>query len=131
MAVVIDASALAYALLGRTTRAAALRHRLESEECHAPHLIDAEVGDLLRRRVRRREITVADAEELLAAAPALIDHRYEMTGGLARAAWTRRENLTFYDALYVALAAGLSVTLLTADDRLRAAPDLGCAVDGV
>jgi len=129
VAIVIDASALAYALLGTAPQAVALRDRLGSEECHAPHLIDAEIGNLLRGRVLRNEIGAADAEELLLAAPALVDHRYEITGGLARAAWARRDNLTFYDALYVALAAALSLSLLTADDRLRRAPDLGCAVE--
>jgi predicted nucleic acid-binding protein len=129
VAVVIDASALAYALLSTSPNATALRDRLVSEECHAPHLIDAEVGNVLRRRVLRGEIAAVDAEELLAVAPALVDYRYEMTGGLAQAAWSRRQNLTFYDALYVALAATLSIPLLTADDHLRRAPDLGCAVE--
>jgi predicted nucleic acid-binding protein len=131
VAVVVDASALAYALLGQAPQAAVLRDRLRSEECHAPHLIDAEVGNVLRRRVVRREVTPADAEVLLAAAPTLVDHRYEMTGGLALAAWTRRDNLTFYDALYVALAEALSVPLLTADNRLRRTPALRCVVEEV
>jgi len=128
---VVDASALAFALLGRTPRAEVLRARLRSEDCHAPHLIDAEMGNVLRRRTLRGEISALDAEELLLAAPALIDHRYEMTDGLARAAWKRRENVTFYDALYAALADALSLPLLTADARLRTAPSLGCAVEEV
>jgi predicted nucleic acid-binding protein len=99
--------------------------------CHAPHLIDAEVGNVLRRWVLRGQLAPDDAEKLLAAGAALIDYRHEMTGGLARAAWARRENLSFYDALYAALAAILSAPLLTADERLLHAPGLGCVVERV
>jgi predicted nucleic acid-binding protein len=52
-----------------------------------------------------------------------------MTGALATAAWALRSNVTFYDGLYVALAVGLAVPLLTADERLSRAPGLGCAVE--
>jgi predicted nucleic acid-binding protein len=52
VAVVVDASALVTALVGRSAGARALRRRLAAEVCHAPHLIDAEVGNVLRRRVR-------------------------------------------------------------------------------
>ena len=45
------------------------------------------------------------------------------------AAWTLRDNLTYYDALYVALAARLGYPLLTADARLARAPGLPCAVE--
>ena len=128
---VIDASALAYALLVGSADAAALRQRLSSGDCHAPHLIDAEVGNVLRRRVLRQELAASDAGLLLTAGAALIDHRHEMTGALARAAWARHRNLTFYDALYVALAAGLSAPLLTADARLAGAPGLGCRLEPI
>jgi predicted nucleic acid-binding protein len=39
------------------------------------------------------------------------------------------ENVTFYDGLYVALAAALRAPLLTADERLSPAPRLGCPVE--
>jgi predicted nucleic acid-binding protein len=59
----------------------------------------------------------------------LIDHRHEMTGALAGAAWILRDHLTFYDALYLALAQALTCPLLTADERLSQAPILPCAVE--
>ncbi len=96
-----------------------------------PHLIDAEVGNVLRRRVLRGELSAADGEVLLGAAVPLIDHRYEMTGSLARAAWELRENLTFYDALYAALAQALDAPLLTCDERLGRASGPPCAVEVV
>lgn len=131
MAVVIDASGMVIALLGRSSEAAALRRRLGAEVCHAPHLIDAEVGNVLRRHVLRGDLAAADAEILLHFSGPLVDHRHQMTGALARAAWALRQNVSFYDGLYVALAAALAVPLLTADRRLSRAPSLGCVVEQV
>jgi predicted nucleic acid-binding protein len=131
VALVLDASAMAVALLGRSPSAAALRRRLASETCHAPHLIDAEVGNVLRRHVLRGDLARADAETLVHLSEPLIDHRHQMTGVLARAAWALHHNVSFYDGLYAALAAALTVPLLTADGRLARAPGLGCAVEQV
>jgi predicted nucleic acid-binding protein len=131
MAVVIDASAMVIALLGRSDEASALRQRVGAEVCHAPHLIDAEVGNVLRRRVLRGDLAAADAEALLHLSAPLVDHRYEMTGALAKTAWALRQNVSFYDGLYVALAAALAVPLVTADGRLARAPGLRCAVEQV
>ncbi|MHB1516740.1 MAG: type II toxin-antitoxin system VapC family toxin [Acidimicrobiales bacterium] len=129
MAFVVDASALAFCLLGTSPGHRALRRRLAADTCHAPHLVDAEIGNVLRRQVLRGELPAPDAQALLLAATPLIDHRYEMTGRLGHAAWALRENLSFYDALYVALAQALSVPLLTGDGRLSRAPGLPCAVE--
>jgi predicted nucleic acid-binding protein len=119
------------ALLGRSATAVDLRRRLASEVCHAPHLIDAEAGNVLRRQVLRGDLAAADAEALLHLSGPLIDHRHQMTGALASAAWALRQNASFYDALYAALAAALALPLLTADGRLANTPGLGCAVERV
>jgi len=129
MAVVIDASGMVVALLRRSPEGTALRRRLGAEVCHAPHLIDAEVGNVLRRHVLRGDLAAADAEALLHSSVPLVDHRHEMTGALATAAWGLRGNVTFYDGLYVALAAALAAPLLTADERLSRAPNLNCTVE--
>lgn len=131
MPLVIDASGMVIALLGRSSEAAALRRRLGAEVCHAPHLIDAEVGNVLRRHVLRGDLAAADAEALLHLSGPLVDHRHQMTGALARAAWALRQNVSFYDGLYVALAVALTVPLVTADGRLSRAPGLGCGVEQV
>jgi hypothetical protein len=68
-------------------------------------------------------------DTMLHASVPLIDHRHEMTGALATAAWALRSNVTFYDGLYVALAVALAAPLLTADERLSRALALGCAVE--
>jgi predicted nucleic acid-binding protein len=128
---VVDASALIVALLGRSSEAEALRRRLGAEVCHAPHLIDAEVGNVLRRQVLRGHLAAADARTLLHFSGPLIDHRHQMTGALAGAAWALRQSVSHYDGLYAALAAALAVPLLTADGRLSRAAGLGCAVEQV
>lgn len=108
-----------------------MRRRLGAEVCHAPHLIDAEVGNVLRRRALRGDLAAADAEALLHFGGPLVDHRHQMTGALARGAWALPDNVSFYDGLYVALAVVLAVPLVTADGRLARAPSLGCVVDQV
>ncbi|WP_347351754.1 type II toxin-antitoxin system VapC family toxin [Intrasporangium sp.] len=128
---VLDASALALALIGKTDAADDLRRRLPTMRRHAPHLVDAEVGNVLRRHERRGQISAREGEVALAASRTLIEHRYPHSGVLAELAWSWRSNLTFYDALYVALAVRLGVPLLTADARLARAPGLACPLEMV
>lgn len=126
---VVDASALTYAVTGRTPGAASLRARLNGIDCHAPHLIDAELGNVLRRRARARDITPNQALTALRAARDVIDYRYPHAGALAELAWTLRDNMSFYDALYVSLASRLDVPLLTGDHRLSRAPEPPCTIE--
>lgn len=60
---------------------------------------------------------------------ALIGRRYPHTGPVGDSAWALRHNLTFYDALYVALASQLGVPLLTSDERVTHTAALPCAVE--
>lgn len=126
---VIDASALAHALIVKTSTATELRATLRVTSCHAPHLIDAELGSVLRKRTRAGDITVTQAGTALRAARAVIDYRYPHTGTLANLAWSWRDTLSFYDALYVALAVRLDVPLVTGDEKLSKAPGLPCQVE--
>jgi len=85
-----------------------------------PHLIDAEVGQGLRREVTagRLDEDRADAAllDLMRIPFRRIDHV-----GLIHRAWELRHNFSFYDGLYVALAEGLEVPLVTLDRRLARA----------
>jgi predicted nucleic acid-binding protein len=85
-----------------------------------PHLIDAEVGQALRREVAfgRLGDDRADAAllDLMRMPLRRIDH-----GGLISRAWELRHNLSFYDGLYAALAEALDVPLITLDRRLARA----------
>ncbi len=129
MAVVLDASALVYAISSQAPAAAGLRRRLVEEFSHAPHLIDAEVGNVLRRHVLTDELPPSAAEGLLGDAATLVDMRYGTSEALRGAAWALRDNITFYDALYVVLAQALRLPLLTADAKLMRTPTLPCDVE--
>lgn len=128
---VLDASALVLALIGKSESADLLRRKLPTMRRHAPHLIDAEVGNVLRRHEQEGRVSTEEAQSALHAAGVLIEHRYPHAGALAELAWTWRANLSFYDALYVALAVQLGVPLLTADAKLSRTPALSCEVEVV
>lgn len=126
---VIDASALINAVAGESRADLTLRGRLQTATCHAPHLIDAELGQTLRRLVRAGRLTNADATGALASGERFVGSRHAATGDLARAAWSLRDNVSFYDALYASLAVQLDLPLLTADEKLVNAPGLPCEVE--
>lgn len=127
--IVLDASALVELLLGtRQGRSVAARIADPSLGLHAPHLADVEVAQALRRYVRAGELEPASA------AAALLDLRsldLERHGHepLQDRVWALRENLTAYDAVYVALAEALESTLLTCDGRLARAPGISQRVE--
>src|SRR6266508_1687882 len=123
MSFVVDASALVWAMTEQAPGATALRGRLVAEEVHAPHLLDAEAGNVLRRLVLRGQLSGPDGRALLGDAAAVVDHRYDQSGVLATLAWQLLHRVTFYDGLYVALA----VELVTADARLARVPRLPCS----
>lgn len=129
--VVVDASALVFVATNDGGHGIALRARLRGSRCHAPHLIDAEFGSVLRKLVRVGELDPARAEVVRIHGPRLIDHRYSHHGLIGDSAWNLRDNLSYYDSLYVALAAGLRVPLLTADAKLSKAPGLPCRVESI
>lgn len=128
---VVDASVVVE-FLGGAEGTLILDERLKAEEhtLWAPHLIDAEVGHALRRKVRLGQIDAEAAEEALwelGDLPLrLVEHE-----NLVKVAWDLRDNFTFYDGLYVALALMLGETLLTFDARMaRSGLDLPIEVLG-
>ena len=129
MDLVLDASVAVEVLTATGAAHKALRTRVQESSCHAPHLIDAEVGNVLRRAARRGAIESGSAAAALRALGGLVTDRYPHHGELARAAWELRSNLTYYDALYAALAARLGYPLLTTDARLANAPGLPCSIE--
>jgi predicted nucleic acid-binding protein len=120
--IVIDASALLEVLL-RTPSAQAVETRLFEEPrqtLHAPHLLDVEVAQVLRRYAAMGEIDDQRGAEALADLADFPIRRYSHDFLLTRV-WTLRNNFTAYDAVYVALAEALNARLLTRDQRLVAA----------
>jgi predicted nucleic acid-binding protein len=120
--IVVDASALLEFLL-QTPLGARVEARLfrEEEEFHAPHLADVEVTQGLRRLVRAGEVSPGRAAEAIADLADFDLHRHSHLDLLTRA-WTLRENLTAYDAMYVALAEALDAPIVTCDAPLANAP---------
>jgi len=128
---VVDASALVVMVVSRDARRRAVRRRLEGHVRHAPHLIDAEVGNALRRMVLRREVDPSDAQRSRLFAVRAISRRHDHGGALGDRAWQLRDNLSFYDGLYVALAEQLGCPLVTLDARIVRAPGVRCPVEVV
>jgi len=126
---VVDTSALVFALTTRSAAAATIARQLVENRCHAPHLIDAECGSALRKLVRKGELTDGQGYTALLSAASMIDGRYSHERSLCNFAWQLRNRLSFYDALYVALAVRLDVRLTTCDRRLANAPGLPCRVE--
>ena len=120
--IVLDASA-AIELLRRSDigRHVAKLLARDEEDVHIPHLLDVEVAQGLRTLVRIGELRPARAGEAIEdlANLAAIRHAHE---GLLPRVWALRDNLTSYDAVYVALAEALDAPLLTLDARLARAP---------
>jgi predicted nucleic acid-binding protein len=121
--IVVDASAALAALLN----AGPARRSLAGEQLHAPHLIDAEVANALRRASAARRVDTEAAWRALDAWRRLGMTRYPAHSLLDRI-WELRDNLSAYDATYVALAELLECSLLTADARLGQAPGIRCPV---
>jgi predicted nucleic acid-binding protein len=121
--IVVDASAALSALLN----AGPARLALASEQLHAPHLIDIEVASGLRRRVASLQLDADAGWTALDALRRLGMTRYPVFSLLDRV-WELRDNLSVYDASYVALAELLDCNLLTADARLSRAPGIRCPI---
>jgi predicted nucleic acid-binding protein len=130
--IVLDASAVLDLLLNLPPHAAAIHKRLseESPELLTLHLLDAEVGQVLRRHVRRRELSAARAKVALEDLAALPLQRYPLLPLLMRA-FELRENATVYDALYLALAESARAPLITRDARLAEVPGHSADVEVV
>jgi len=88
-----------------------------SQSLHAPHLLDVEVAQVLRRYVREKTISEQRGEEALEDLGDLSLNRYPHDFLLPRV-WKLRATLTAYDAVYIALAEVLDAPLLTCDNKI-------------
>jgi len=129
--IVLDASALLEMLL-QTPLGVRVETRLlrDEAEFHAPHLIDVEVAQGLRRLVRTGEVSAVRATEALEDLADLDLHRHQHLDLLARA-WAMRDNITAYDAMYVALAEALDAPLVTCDVPLAGAPGHAARIEAI
>ncbi len=121
--IVIDASALVELLL-RSDRGRRVEHTVENADLLAPDVVNPEVVQSLRGLERAGKLASERASTAIARL-AESDIARVPTRMLLREMWSLRENLSAYDACYVALARALSCPLLTADRPLTRAPNLG------
>ena len=120
--IVVDASALLEFLL-QTSIGVRVEARLfrDGDELHAPHLVDVEVVQGLRRLVRIGEVSSGRADEAIVDLVDLDLHRHPHVDLLGRV-WKLRDNVSAYDAMYVALAEAIEATIVTCDRPLAQAP---------
>ncbi len=126
---VLDASAVLEIVLG-TGVGSRLRRRIlaGNESLHSPHLVDVEVAHVLRRYAIAGELSELRGRSALADLADMAITRYPHDRFLHRV-WQLRDNLTGYDATYIALAEALGAPLVTSDRRLALAPGHRAAVD--
>lgn len=127
--IVLDASAALEMVLrtakGRKVEVRALK---AGESLHAPHLIDVEITQALRRLVRVEELTTERAKQALDDHIALHIKRANHQDMLVRL-WELRESITAYDATYVALAEALDSPLITCDSKLARSHGHGATIE--
>lgn len=119
--IVVDASAMVELLLDTDLGRRIDERVLATPSRHAPHLLDVEVAQVLRRFVLGKVISSERAREALEDLGAfpILRHAH---GRLLERAFELRTNLTVYDAVYLALAESLGVPLITCDEALARTP---------
>ncbi len=125
---VVDASVLAPALADDGPDGDAARARLRGQSLMAPELVDLETTSVIRRQFQAGHLDLRRAGLALTDLVQMPLRRASHLPLLERC-WELRENLTVYDAAYVALAEVLDVVLVTADARLAKAPGPQCEIE--
>ena len=125
--VVCDASAIAALLLDSGPDGEWVTHTIDRSEIAAPALVTYESANVIRRQELAGQISPDQAAQAHAD---LLDLAIEVWPYdiLAARAWELRQNLSIYDATYVALAETAELTLITLDKRLAKAPGTKCRI---
>lgn len=128
--IVVDASVVATSLGDDGPDGDRARARLRGEWLTAPELVDLEVASVWRRQVRAGALDERRAALALTDLRALPLRRAPHSPLLSRC-WELHDNLTIYDAAYVALAEVLGVLLLTGDGRLARSTGPTCTIEAL
>ena len=128
--IVLDASAVVAILVGSGPGAERIWEKVEApgESLHVPHVMELEVLHALRRQALLGTLSRQRSSEALADLGNISFARYPHTPLIGRI-WELKENLTAYDAVYVALAEALDAPLITMDARLARAPGIRAEVE--
>ena len=121
--IVADSSLIVEALLGSLVA----RSLLADEQVQVVSHTDIEIASSLRRRVQLGWLSADDGWRLLETYRWMVVTRHDSFAMFDRI-WELRDNVSAYDAAYVALAEIIECPLVTADARLSRAPGLRCAI---
>ena len=100
-----------------------------SESLHAPHLLDLEVTQVLRRLTQQGMVTRTRADEAVRDLLDLRVTRYPHHLVLLPRIWQLRRNLSAYDAAYIVLSEKRDAPLITRDGRLASASRHGATIE--
>jgi predicted nucleic acid-binding protein len=125
---VVDASVIAPAVVDGGPDGEMCRARIKGQSLAAPDLLRVEAVSVIRRRLPAGGLTEKQATHAIGDLLSLPIAVYP-TAALLRRVWELRDNVTAYDACYVALAEALRCPLVTADRRLAKAPGTRCEFD--
>lgn len=128
--IVLDASAAVAVLLNLGADATRIRERIGGEDdgLHVPHLFEIEVPSALRHHALRRDLSERRSLELLEDLSTMSISRYAHTAMLPRI-WELRDDVSAYDAAYIAFAETLEAPLVTRDAQLARAPGIRAEVE--
>lgn len=118
--IVIDTSAVLAALAGGAPGRQARTRIAAAGSLHAPHLLDVEILHALRGLVRGGKLSLDRAQDVRTDFADLTITRYPVAG-MSHRIWQMRDNLTAYDACFIALAEALECPMITCDERLSRA----------
>ncbi len=127
---IVDASCLFEVVTGRPKAAAIATRLLEDSDQAAPHIVDVEVFEIVRREFLRQALDHTTAVQAVDDLRLWSGERFGHGPMLARA-WELRDTIRGWDAMYVALAELLGGTLLTSDQRLARAIGPRCPIEVV
>jgi predicted nucleic acid-binding protein len=125
---VVDASVIAPAVADGGPDGETCRARIKGQSLAAPDLLRVEAVSVIRRQLGNGALTATQATNAI---EDLLDLPISVypTAALLRRAWELRDNVTAYDACFVALAEALGCPLATADQRLANTPGIRCQID--
>jgi len=126
--IVVDASVIVELLRQGPLSGACERRLISLYPWHAPHVLDLEVAQVLRRQVLAGEMSDTRGSHAVALIDAMPIQRWPHEPLMSRI-WSLRRNVTAYDAAYLALAEALDVPMITFDGRLARSPGHSAIVD--
>jgi len=127
---VVDASCLCEVLIGGAGSEAIRRRLAADEDQAAPHIVDVEVFNVVRREYLLGTLDRTEADQAVDDLAAWPGERFGHRPLLPRA-WELRETVRGWDAMYVALAEALDAVLVTTDRRLASASGPTCRIEAV